>query len=64
MTVSSVIEEALRMLLARRSERPTQAVSQMPLATEATWVRPGIDIYDNSHLGQILDSGRDVSVLR
>lgn len=63
-SVSSLIEDALRLLLAL-NERPTeQAEWTLPVSSEASWVRPGIDINDNRALREILDEGVEINALR
>ena len=64
-SVSSVVEDALRLLLASRSDRSRgQGIEGMPVNTEMSWVHPGIDIYDGRALRDLLDEGRDISALR
>lgn len=63
-TISSVVEEALRSLIERRTACPATPNRPMPLAQSAGWVKPGVDIYDSRQLTEILDEGRDRDVLR
>jgi len=62
-TVASVIEEALHLLLAQQSPSP-QDVGPMPVDDSPGWLRPGIDINDSSALLGLLDEGSERDVLR
>lgn len=62
-TVASVIEEALHLLLAQQSTSP-QDVGPMPVDDSPGWLRPGIDINDSSALLGLLDEGSERDVLR
>lgn len=62
-TVASVIEEALHLLLAQQSTSPAD-LGPMPIDDSPGWLRPGIDLNDTSALLGLLDEGRDLDVLR
>jgi 2-keto-4-pentenoate hydratase len=63
-TVSSLIEDALRLLLARNANPVGQAEWTLPVNSETSWVHPGIDINDNRALRAFLDEGTDINALR
>lgn len=63
-TVTSVVEEALRVLLDTAVAHAPVDISGMPIDTEMSWVHPGIDINDNSALLDIMDEGVDINALR
>ncbi len=62
-TVASVVEEALRLLLAKSTTGSPDA-GPMPIDDQMSWVRPGIDINDTSALLDSMDDQRDIDVLR
>lgn len=64
-SVSSVVEDALRLLLASRSDRSRgRGTEGMPVNTEMSWVHPGIDIYDGRAMRELLDDGVEINALR
>ena len=62
-TVASVIEEALQLLLSRQSGNETD-LGPMPVDDSPGWLHPGVDINDTSALLGLVDEGKDVDVLR
>ncbi len=62
-TVASVIEEALHLLLSQQAASP-EDLGPMPVDDSPGWLRPGIDVNDTSALLGLLDEGRDLDVLR
>ena len=63
-TVASVIEEALHLLLASESRQPPAALGPMPVDEGMSWTRPGVDINDSRALLEIMESGEGADVLR
>jgi 2-keto-4-pentenoate hydratase len=63
MTVASVVEEALQLLLAQPSESGPN-LGPMPVDDTMSWVHPGIDLNDTSALREVMDADRDIDVLR
>lgn len=63
-SVSSVIEEALRLLLSLNEPSAPEADWTLPVSTEASWVRPGIDVNDNRALRAFMDEGKEINALR
>ena len=63
-TVASVIEEALHLLLASESRQPTSALGPMPVDADMSWTRPGVDINDSRALLDVMDSDEGPDVLR
>lgn len=63
-TVSSLIEDALRLLLARDVNSADVCEWTLPVNSETSWVHPGIDINDNRALRELLDAGTDINALR
>ncbi len=63
-TVASVIEEALHLLLASESRQPTSSLGPMPVDADMSWTRPGVDINDSRALLDVMDSDEGPDVLR
>jgi hypothetical protein len=63
-TVASVIEEALHLLLASESRQPSSSLGPMPVDASMSWKRPGVDINDSRALLEIMDSDEGPDVLR
>ena len=62
-TVTSVVEEALHLLLSQ-AQANNQHLGPMPVDVDMSWVRPGIDVNDTSALLDVMDAERDIDVLR
>ena len=61
-TVTSMIEEALRLVLdAAEAPRP---VPPLPVSKETGGVLPGVDLHDGRALRALMDEGRDLNALR
>ena len=63
-TVASVIEEALHLLLASEGRQPPASLGPMPVDAAMSWTRPGVDINDSRALLEIMDSDEGSDVLR
>jgi hypothetical protein len=63
-TVASVIEEALHLLLATKDSRLATSLGPMPVDSAMGWTRPGVDINDSRALLEIMESGEGADVLR
>jgi hypothetical protein len=61
-SVTSVIEEALRLALDGRGDQ--RARIPLPVAKETGGTLPGIDLHDGRALREIMDEGRDLNALR
>jgi hypothetical protein len=61
-TVTSVIEEALRLALDGKQEGGR--VPPLPVSKESGGLLPGVDLYDGRALRDLLDEGRDLNALR
>jgi len=63
-TVASVIEEALHLLLASESRQPPAYLGPMPVDAAMSWTRLGVDINDSRSLLEIMDYDESPDVLR
>jgi len=63
-TVTSVVEEALRLLLAQQAAATPPSLGPMPVDANASWVRPGIDVNDGSAVLEALDADRGIDAVR
>ena len=63
-TVTSVVEEALRLLLAQQAAATLPSLGPMPVDGSARWVRPGIDINDGSAVLEALDADQGIDAVR
>ena len=63
-TVASVIEEALHLLLASESRQPPASLGPMPVDAGLSWARQGVDINDSRALLEVMDSDEGPDVLR
>lgn len=61
-TVTSMVEDALRLLLAQSSTDGIVEV-ELPVSRQLTWVRPGVEIDDGRALRALLDPERDSRAL-
>lgn len=62
-TVTAVVEEALRLLLAQQSSATPSGLGPMPIDDSASWVRPGIDIDDSSTVLEVLGADRGIDAV-
>ena len=61
-SVTSVIEEALRLALDSKPQQPARR--PLPVSKEAGGLLPGVDLHDGRALRALLDEGRDINALR
>lgn len=61
-SVTSLVEEALRLALAASEAR--SSFTGLPVAPEGGEVQPGVDLHDSRALQALLDEGRPADALR
>jgi len=54
-TVTSVLEEALRRLLADVDRQPSRTRSALPVSTAGGGLLPGVDLDDSAALAELMD---------
>lgn len=54
-TVTSVLEEALRRLLADVDRQPSRPRSALPVSTAGGGLLPGVDLDDSAALAELMD---------
>ena len=63
-TVASVVEEALQLMLNRRTGPAPADLGPMPLDSQMSRARPGLDLNDSRALREAMDDDLGADVLR
>ncbi len=63
-TVASIIEEALHLMLNRQTGRDPEDLGQMPVDSSMSRARPGLDLNDSRALRDAMDDDLGADVLR